>query len=61
MNEIVPERPSKGNIGRQNRLQTALLLLLVVLVGVASFGLGRLSATEAREGGLIIHPAGENN
>jgi len=34
---------------------------IVVLVGIGSFGLGRLSALEASKQGLIIHPPGDAN
>jgi hypothetical protein len=32
---------------------------IVILVGVAAFGLGRLSALKEQKTGLVVHPAGE--
>jgi hypothetical protein len=53
---IIPETSKKGNIG----LKTLILVGLVVLIGVASFGLGRLSALEERDAGLVIHEPPES-
>jgi hypothetical protein len=44
---------------RNKALKTLILVALVVLVGVASFGLGRLSAQGEGQKGLIIHQPGE--
>ncbi len=41
-------------------LKTLVLVALVVLVGVASFGLGRLSALQEAEVGLVIHEPQES-
>ena len=38
-------------------LQTLLIPAIVIVVGVAAFGLGRLSALKEGESGLVIHPA----
>ncbi len=34
-----------------------LIPLIIILVGISAFGLGRLSALQEREGELVIHPA----
>lgn len=36
-----------------------LIPAIVILVGVAAFGLGRLSALKEATAGLVIHPAGQ--
>jgi len=54
---MIPERPTKGN----NRLKIAILVAIVVLVGVASFGLGRLSSMGERQTGVIIHQPAPGN
>ena len=33
--------------------------LIIILVGVGAFGLGRLSALQENGGGLVIHPTSE--
>jgi hypothetical protein len=38
-------------------LDTLLIPLIIVLVGVGAFGLGRLSALQEKQAGLVIHPA----
>ncbi len=38
-------------------VEALLVPAIVVLVGVAAFGLGRLSALEEQKTGLTIHPA----
>jgi hypothetical protein len=53
---MIPNIPPKGNI----RLDMLAIPLIVVLVGLAAFGLGRLSAnTGAPKSALIIHQESE--
>src|SRR3989344_2449987 len=52
----------RERFSRKNLLRLADRLILpaiVVLVGIGSFGLGRLSGFEEKKGALIIHPPGD--
>jgi len=46
-----------GKLAKSN--SPFLLAILIVLVALAAFGLGRLSATGSVRGSLIIHEPGE--
>ena len=51
---MIPERANKGN-----NLRLALILAaIIILVAIAAFGLGRLSAQNPQEGSLVIHQPG---
>jgi hypothetical protein len=41
---MIPNIPIKGNTGGFIRLEAIAIPLIIVLVGLAAFGLGRLSA-----------------
>jgi hypothetical protein len=60
---MIPKRGLFDNSGAQRgfvRLFDSLLVpLIVVLVGVAAFGLGRLSANPAPASSLVVHQEGE--
>ena len=46
--------PETGSMGK-GTLERLALPLIVILVALAAFGLGRLSALKSQEGQLIIH------
>ncbi len=55
---MVPqERFSRKKLG--DFADRLIIPAIVILVGIGSFGLGRLSAFEEKRGGLIIHPPGD--
>ncbi|HVV39163.1 MAG TPA: hypothetical protein VHD31_02445 [Candidatus Paceibacterota bacterium] len=53
----------KGILGKpalpvgKRHISTLLIAAIVILVGIAAFGLGRLSALQEGKQGLVIHPA----
>lgn len=59
MNKIVPERAFYSNRAGKIEAQTLVFIATIVLVGIAAFGLGRLSATPILSGNVIIHEPGE--
>ncbi len=56
---MIPNRGSYGKWGLHIWLDRLAVPLIVALVGVAAFGLGRLSAADSQKGTLIIHPPNE--
>ena len=50
---MIPDITFKGKIA------SLILPAIVILVGLASFGLGRLSVLKEEKGTLVIHSAGE--
>jgi hypothetical protein len=57
VDKIVTESLKKGNMIRQ----TWLLALLIMLVAICAFGLGRLSVRGEAQESLIIHEPGSQN
>lgn len=51
-----------GNLNKGKGLLDRLLIpLIIILVGVCAFGLGRLSALQEDANGLVIYPASQEN
>lgn len=57
MQAILPETSLKNKPVSKELLKNLTLGAIIVLVGVAAFGLGRLSALSEARGALIIHDA----
>jgi hypothetical protein len=49
----------KGNIRGFMRLEALAIPLIVVLVGLAAFGLGRLSKDDTQKSTLVVHQESE--
>ncbi len=52
---MIPELGVRGN----RWLEVGLLPAIIILIAIAAFGLGRLSALQASQDKLIIHQPGE--
>ncbi|HYF12972.1 MAG TPA: hypothetical protein VD928_01580 [Candidatus Paceibacterota bacterium] len=52
---MISGKSPKGKI----TLDTLIVPAIIILVAIASFGLGRLSALKEGKSGLVIHPAPE--
>jgi hypothetical protein len=56
---MLPKNVKAGKTRGNARVEALAIPLIVVLVGLAAFGLGRLSSSHAGESKLIIHTENE--
>lgn len=56
---MIADKAKIGKFALGRYLDALLVPAIVIVVGVAAFGLGRLSALEEHKGGLVVHPAAE--
>jgi hypothetical protein len=56
---MIPNGAPYGKPSLYTLLDRLAVSIVVILVGVAAFGIGRLSATDSQKGTLIIHPPDE--